>query len=66
MEHGAQPYERTPPPNSCAHPPLQAATIFPKNIHYIGTIMHIVARRLGVPVGAYTHFVTTLVDGRES
>jgi len=28
--------------------------------------MHLIAKRLGLPVGRYTHFVTTLIDGRES
>lgn len=52
----------------------QAATIFPKNIHFIGTILHQVARQLQagpgassrpIRVGNYLHFVTTLVNGRE-
>lgn len=42
----------------------QAATIFPKNIHYIGTLMNIIALKLGVQVGSYTHTVTCLVAGR--
>lgn len=48
-----------------------AATIFPKNIHYIGTLQRLIADRLaaagvcGGGVGSYTHFVTTLIDGRE-
>lgn len=42
----------------------QATLIFPKNMHFIGTLMHGVADQLGVPVGTYTHFVTTLVHGR--
>jgi len=42
----------------------QAATIFPKNIHYIGTLMGHVAGQLDVEVGEYTHFVTTLVNER--
>jgi thymidylate synthase len=43
----------------------QAASIFPKNIHLIGTIMHQIAQRLNKKVGSYTHFVTTLVSARE-
>jgi len=43
----------------------QAAEIFPKNIHYIGTIMDVIAKELKVPVGSYTHFVTTLVANRQ-
>jgi thymidylate synthase len=42
----------------------QAASIFPKNIHYIGTVMNVVAERLGKPVGTYTHYVTTLTNER--
>jgi len=42
----------------------QAASIFPKNIHFIGTLMHQIARQLNVPVGSYTHIVTTLVNER--
>ncbi len=43
----------------------QAVSIVPKNIHFIAAIMDRVATALGVPVGSYTHFVTTLVTGRE-
>lgn len=42
----------------------QAAIIFPKNIHFIGTIQNDIAERLNVPVGTYHHFITTLVYGR--
>lgn len=42
----------------------QAASIYPKNIHFIGSIMHHIANQLGVEVGTYTHCVTTLVDVR--
>jgi thymidylate synthase len=42
----------------------QAAIIFPKNIHYIGTIQQMVADALKVPAGSYVHFVTTLVNDR--
>lgn len=42
----------------------QAASIFPKNIHFIGTIQQRVAEALGRPVGSYTHFVTQLTSGR--
>lgn len=44
----------------------QAASIFPKNIHFIGSLMSRVAERLGVAVGSYAHVVTTLVDERSS
>jgi hypothetical protein len=43
-----------------------AASIFPKNIHYIGSLQHRLAAELGVTVGTYTHFVTTLISGREN
>lgn len=42
----------------------QAASIFPKNIHFIGTIMHHIAKQIDAPVGTYTHIVTTLVNER--
>jgi thymidylate synthase len=42
----------------------QAASIFPKNIHFIGTILNDIAEKLKVPPGSYTHFVTTLVSDR--
>lgn len=42
----------------------QAASIFPKNIHFIGTIMHSIAKQIDAPVGTYTHIVTTLVNER--
>ena len=42
----------------------QAASIFPKNIHFIGTIMHSIAKQINAPVGTYTHIVTTLVNER--
>jgi len=39
----------------------QAALIFPKNIHFIGSVMLSLGKSLGRPVGSYTHSVTTLV-----
>ena len=42
----------------------QAASIFPKNIHFIGTMMQHIANELKVEVGTYTHHVTTLVNER--
>lgn len=42
----------------------QAAAIFPKNIHLIGTILGAVAEAVGRQPGTYCHFVTTLVAGR--
>ena len=43
----------------------QARIIFPKNMHFIGTVMLDLADALKVRTGSYTHFVTTLVDGRD-
>jgi hypothetical protein len=43
----------------------QAAIIFPKNIHFIGSVMDEVAKRVGVEGGSYTHFVVTLVRDRQ-
>jgi thymidylate synthase len=43
----------------------QASTIFPKNVHFIGTLINTIAERLGVEAGSYTHFVTTMVNARE-
>jgi hypothetical protein len=42
----------------------QAASIFPKNIHYIGSMLATICDRLGRQPGTYTHIVTTLVDDR--
>lgn len=42
----------------------QAASIFPKNVHFIGSLMREVASRLGRGVGSYTHMVTSLVGER--
>lgn len=42
----------------------QAASIFPKNIHFIGKLMNTVAKQLDIGTGSYTHIVTTLVDLR--
>lgn len=42
----------------------QAASIFPKNIHFIGSIMHLIGDSIGKEVGSYTHFVTTLTNER--
>jgi thymidylate synthase len=42
----------------------QALSIFPKNIHMIGTVMNTIAEQLGVPVGQYTHFCHFLVADR--
>lgn len=42
----------------------QAASIFPKNIHLIGTVMHHVAESLGKLVGTYTHMVVHMIGDR--
>ena len=43
----------------------QACSIFPKNIHFIATLLERVARATGKQPGSYTHCVTTLTSGRE-
>ena len=43
----------------------QAVIIFPKNMHFIGTVMLDLAEALKVHPGSYTHFVTNLVESRE-
>lgn len=43
----------------------QAASIFPKNAHFIASVLEHVAVSLGREAGSYTHFVTTLTSGRE-
>ena len=43
----------------------QAVTIFPKNIHFVGSVMQELSNRIGVEGGSYTHFVVTLVRDRE-
>jgi len=43
----------------------QARIIFPKNVHFIGTVMIDLAEILKLRTGSYTHFITTLVDGRD-
>lgn len=43
----------------------QARIIFPKNIHFIGTVMLDLADILKIKADTYTHFITTLVDGRD-
>jgi thymidylate synthase len=42
----------------------QALSIFSKNIHFLGTLMNVIAEQLGVPVGSYTHFCHFLVADR--
>jgi hypothetical protein len=43
----------------------QACSIFPKNIHFIASLLDRVAQATGKQPGSYTHFVTTLTSGRE-
>lgn len=45
---------------------MQNANIFPKNIHFIATIMDMVAKELGVKVGEYTHWITNLCHDRSA
>ena len=43
----------------------QACSIFPKNIFFISYVMAKIAKSVGMEVGSYSHFVTTLTSGRE-
>jgi len=43
----------------------QAAEIFPKNIHFVGSLMEAVTRPLGVQVGVLHYLATVLVSVRE-
>lgn len=43
---------------------MQNASIFPKNIHFIATVMDIVASELELGVGSYTHWITNLCHDR--
>jgi hypothetical protein len=43
----------------------QACSIFPKNVHFIASLLDRVAQAVGKQPGSYTHFVTTLTSGRE-
>ena len=43
----------------------QAAIIFPKNIHFIGSIIKEVSQSIKLPAGCYTHIITTLVSDRQ-
>jgi len=43
----------------------QALNIFPKNIHYLGTMLQTVAAAVGVPAGQLTHFMHFLVQDRK-
>ena len=42
----------------------QAASIFPKNIHFIASVLERVCRAVGREPGTYTHSVTVLTGGR--
>lgn len=45
---------------------MQNASIFPKNIHFFATLLDDVATQLGVEVGEYTHFITSLAHDRNA
>ena len=45
---------------------VQNATIFPKNIHFFATLLDDVATRLGVEVGEYTHFISSVCHDRSA
>ena len=45
---------------------VQNATIFPKNIHFFATLLDDVAKRVGVPLGEYTHFISSVCHDRSA
>lgn len=45
---------------------MQNASIFPKNIHFFATLLDHVANELGLEVGEYTHFITSLCHDRSA
>ena len=45
---------------------MQNASIFPKNIHFFATLLDDVAARLGVEVGEYTHFISSVCHDRSA
>lgn len=45
---------------------VQNATIFPKNVHFFATLVEEVAAGVGVPVGPYTHFISSLCHDRSA
>lgn len=45
---------------------MQNASIFPKNIHFIATVMDVIATALDVRVGEYTHWITNLCHDRSA
>ena len=38
---------------------VQNATIFPKNVHFFAMLLDGVAKKLNVPLGPYTHFISS-------
>jgi len=45
---------------------VQNATIFPKNVHFFATLLDDVAKKLGVPLGPYTHFISSVCHDRSA
>jgi thymidylate synthase len=45
---------------------VQNATIFPKNVHFFATLLGEVAKALNVPVGDYTHFISSVCHDRSA
>ena len=45
---------------------VQNATIFPKNIHFFATLLEHVSKELNVPMGEYTHFISSLCHDRSA
>ena len=45
---------------------VQNATIFPKNVHFFATLLDDVAKKLNVPLGPYTHFISSVCHDRSA
>jgi hypothetical protein len=45
---------------------VQNASIFTKNIHFFATLLEEVSRELGIPVGEYTHFISSVCHDRSA
>ena len=45
---------------------VQNATIFPKNVHFFATLLGEVSKGLDVPLGDYTHFISSLCHDRSA
>jgi hypothetical protein len=45
---------------------VQNATIFPKNVHFFATLLDHVRKELDVPMGDYTHFISSVCHDRSA